>query len=308
MVGLIANDSRLGDFEVLVRSELGKQYNIIIMNPTARFKSVLIMSTVFLVFFGRQPFAKSSSPPPGGIPHSVLWGVYDERYRKADQLVRDRRNEKLVRKGFEAYHELYKSFPKDPVTAWKFSMACYFIGIRLSKTEDERLLHYEMGEKAGYEGAKLSPACAPCHFWGAINLALYADTKGLFQSLSSIAEIESHLKRAVELDGGYNNAAAHRLLALINRKLPGILGGDNGDAKRHMESALKLAPTEPMNYLELAILLNDEYEEPVKALEVALKGIKVPQPGEAEIESQDALKELKALVKKLKQEVASVSF
>lgn len=172
-------------------------------------------------------------------------------------------------------------------------MGCYFGGLHVAKEDEEKKKYFAEGREAGLQAIDLAPNCAPCHFWTAINMALYGQTVGALKMLFTLGSIQEHLKQSIRLEPQYMGAGATRLLGIIEQKLPGILGGSNDRAKSHFEKAIVLAPDEPLNYLFLVKLLDSKFNDITYAQKVALKGLLIPPPGDDRLESQGSLIELR---------------
>lgn len=222
-----------------------------------------------------------------------------ERFRAGDQAFRERRDAKRARESLSIYRKYWAEHPKDFEAAWRVSMACHFVGMRVSTTKEEKEELFTEGKEAGRAAIELSPNCAACHFWTAINIALYGEQAGVFKMIFMLKTVQEHLKKTVESDPAYAYSGAYRLLGVIQRKLPGVLGGSNSDAKNYFEKAVELSPDEPMNYIELARILDEQFHDRKGALAVAKKGLSQPVPDEDRVESRDALEELKRYLKAL---------
>lgn len=231
------------------------------------------------------------------------------RFDQADALYKQRHIEAKAREALERYRAEYKKTPNDAEAGWRVAMACYFVGIRLTKDKEEQQKLWAEGRDAGKASVKAtetdpnpsppapkSTQCSPCHFWTAINMALYGQSVGVFKMFFSLAAIREHLDKSIAIDPAYAYGGAYRLQGLIEQKLPGILGGDNDEAKAFFEKAIQAAPDEPLNYLFLARLLHEEFDDAEKALEVAKRGLATPEPSAERLEAIDARKELQALI------------
>jgi hypothetical protein len=197
-----------------------------------------------------------------------------DRIQKADQCLKNRGNPAELDEGLKLLRALHQQYPSDRDIGWKLAMATYSVGFKMPpERKEERKNLFEEGRNAGLKATVTDPNCAACHFWTAINHVLLGSEQGIFSSVSGLKKVREHARRVIELDEGYAYGGAHRLLAQIDRALPGVLGGSNSRAKEHFESAIRVAPDEPMNYYELSRLLANELKEPLKALEIAKKGL-----------------------------------
>ncbi|MCM2279977.1 MAG: TRAP transporter TatT component family protein [Oligoflexia bacterium] len=248
------------------------------------------MRTVLLAFLLACAGTSHAAPLP---PRSAL----SPETARADQAFRERRKDARAREALERYRALHFRKPEDPELGWRFAMACYFVGRRLTGENDERIRLFAEGRDAGKAALKAAPRCAPCHFWTAINMALYGQAVGPLKTLFSLKEIRSHLESTIRLEPTYAFAGAQRLLGLIEQELPGILGGSNDRARTHFEEALAAAPEEPMNYLFLARLLDSEFDEKARAQALARAGMELPIADPARVESLEARQTLQEFVK-----------
>jgi tetratricopeptide (TPR) repeat protein len=212
----------------------------------------------------------------------------DLRIAEADRAFAERKTKERALRSLEIYRELFKEFPDDPRTGLGLARACYFTGIRLTSDASEKEKIYAEGRDAGGRALKANPQCGGCHFWTAINMALYGETVGIFKMLFSLKTIQEHLRQSITADPTYAYGGAHRLLGLIDHKLPGILGGNNKRAREHFEKAIAVAPDEPLNTLFLAQLLEKEFNDPSKAREIVEKALSHPLPSEERLEARDA--------------------
>ncbi|MCC7441570.1 MAG: hypothetical protein IT285_08055 [Bdellovibrionales bacterium] len=222
----------------------------------------------------------------------------EDRFAAGDALFKGRARDESALGALAFYRERLKETPEDSEAAWRVAMACYFVGLRIEKDPDKKKALYEEGQTVGLAAAKRSPTCGPCHFWGAITLALYGDAVGVFKMLFAINVIEKHLKASLEAAPGYAHGGAHRLLGLIEQKLPGILGGNDDEAKEHFERAIAAAPDEPLNYLFLAELLDDAFDDRKEAIKVVHNGLSQPEPAPDRLESTESRQQLMDLLKK----------
>lgn len=230
----------------------------------------------------------TSAPKASPLPTALI---------EADQWFKERRDSEKGWKAYRGYQDYFNNNPQDFRGAWRFAMGSYFAGIRLAKKSKEKEEIWKKGQSAGWAAIKLKEDCAPCHFWTAINMALYGNEVGAIKMLFSLNRIRKHLDRSIEIDPTYMFAGAYRLNGLIEQKLPGILGGDDDDALKFFRLAVKTAPEEPLNYLCLARLLWSEFDQKREAIEIAKKGLAVPPPGPERIEAIDALEDLKRFLK-----------
>ncbi|MDR3607539.1 MAG: TRAP transporter TatT component family protein [Oligoflexia bacterium] len=214
-----------------------------------------------------------------------------------DQAYRERKQEAQARVALNEYREALSAAPKDPDAGWRVGMACYFVGLRLTHDSGEREKLFAEGRDASLGAAKIAPGCAPCHFWAAINMALYGQEVGVFKMLFSLKDVEAHLKQSIEIDPTYASSGAFRLLGVIHEKLPGILGGSNRKAREYYSKAIETSPDEPLNYLFMARLLENHFDRLKDAENLAKKGLTLKNIPSERLESIEAQAELQSWLK-----------
>jgi hypothetical protein len=221
-----------------------------------------------------------------------------------DEAFKLRKDPIQAQKALDIYRtRVSETAHKEASSLSRLSMACYFVGLRNTKNEDDQIKIFREGRDAGLEASELDHSCADCRFWAAINMALYGQRVGVFKMLFSLSQIQDLLKQSVALNPTYAYSGAQRLLGSIYQKIPGIIGGDNSRAQTYFEHAIQSSPDEPLNYLFLAQLMQDEFKDPKAALAVAQKGLLVQEKtnlADDRLESIEALDQLKALEKKLR--------
>jgi tetratricopeptide (TPR) repeat protein len=191
------------------------------------------------------------------------------------------------------YREAFQSEPSAQ-TAWRLAAACYFEGYRGANVRDEdKARLFAEGRDAGEQGVARDPACAPCHFWTAINMALYGDTVGALKMLTSLGSIERHLQAVIRIDPGYASGGAYRILGMIAHRLPGILGGSDARAREDFEKAIAIAPADPLNYWTLWKFWLDRGDQ-AAALRAAAAVATLPVPAASQVESREAYTEVRS--------------
>lgn len=267
--------------------------------------STLILIWGLLLTFINPSHASQPLPPPmmptaEPSPSLELPNVSEESFKRyknssyaeADILFMQRNIREKALKALELYREYWKKNPKDAQAGWRLSMGCYFAGFHLIADDVEKKKILQEGRDVGLTAIDLDPTCGPCHYWTAINMALYSDTVGVFKMYFSLSEIQRHLWESIKVDPAFSGAGAYRILGLIEQQLPGILGGSNDRAKKYIEKAVELAPNEPMNYLFLARLLANQFGDIPAARAAAQRGLQTPKPTPECIESIKSLQEI----------------
>jgi tetratricopeptide (TPR) repeat protein len=217
-----------------------------------------------------------------------------------DRAYEQRVDEAQARHALETYRKLHEENPDDVEASWRLSMACYFVGLRLTQDNGKKATLFAEGRDAGRAAIEKKTGCAPCYFWSAINMALYGQSVGVLKMLFTLGTVRDYLRKSIELDPTYASAGAYRLLGVIEEKLPGILGGDNDRAREDFKKAIALAPDEPLNYLFMSRLLDDEFSDRNSAIDFAHKGLEIKNIPAKRLESIEAQADLKKWLESLR--------
>ncbi|HLC43119.1 MAG TPA: TRAP transporter TatT component family protein [Methylomirabilota bacterium] len=109
-----------------------------------------------------------------------------------------------------------------------------------AKTDEEKLQAYERGRDVAKRGVELAPRDPEAHFWYAVNLGRWSQTKGVLRSLFNVPTMEQEIKLLLEL--APTHPGTHNLAGNLYYTLPGLFGGDMAKAERHFKKALESDP------------------------------------------------------------------
>ena len=183
---------------------------------------------------------------------------------------------------------------------WQAAEALAFVAENETRPESRRE-SAQHGIVFARRARELKPDGVEGHYWYALNVGLLADVDRSY-GLNAVGEMETALKRAVELDERYDFGGPLRLLGILHLRTPqppASIGSPRKGLKL-LQRAVELFPDYPENYLYLAEALRDNGRaDEAKAALVKVLEAK-PWPGE-EFESgqwkQRALKLRESLVK-----------
>jgi hypothetical protein len=254
-------------------------------------RTAVTLTAAFVLVLGSINLASASSPSIFDVQPELDHGLLGE----GRQAYRERADTARGRDAYRLFKEYYEQNPDDPVAAWHFAMSCYFMGHRvLSDGEAKKQVHDE-GRLAADRGVAQDPECAPCHLLSGINHALWAREVGIFRSLVGLPKVRNHLNLSAELDPTFAGAAAYRALAQISRALPRMFGGGKKKTIGHLQNAFRAAPNEPLNYEIMVDLMIKDKDQPA-ALYWAQRGVAVPEPGPAWVESRDSIDYMQRII------------
>lgn len=246
-------------------------------------------------------FSIVQAPPASALPPSIF-DVQPELDQgllgEGRQAYRERADSRRGRDAYRLFKQHYQQNPDDPIAGWHFSMSCYFMGMRVLKTSEDRKQVHAEGRAAADRALAQDPNCGPCHLLSGINHALWAEQVGIFRSLVGLPKVRKHLDRSAEIDPTFAGAAAHRTLAQIAQVLPRMFGGGKKKTLGHIRDALSIAPEEPLNYEIMVDLMIKEKNMPA-ALYWAQRGITVPKPGPEYVESRGSIEYMQKIIELL---------
>jgi tetratricopeptide (TPR) repeat protein len=105
---------------------------------------------------------------------------------------------------------------------------------------------------------ELKPDGVEGHYWYAINVGLLADVDRSY-GLTAVGEMETALKRAIEINERYDYAGPLRVLGILHLRTPAppVSIGSPRKGLKLLQRAVELFPDYPENYLYLAEALRD---------------------------------------------------
>jgi len=228
---------------------------------------------------------------------SVVSSVFADYGRQGDALYAYRGDPSRYRDALTFYERDIQADPKNPELHWKASMAAWWLGTRTTDRA-QKLGYFRQGRVYGEKAVALSPRSAEAHFWLSGNFASYGHAKGAWTSLFLIGRIRHHAELSAHLDERYQGGGAYRILALLDSKVPGFVGGNKRRALERFEKALAVDPANPITRFYLAEYYLDLGDKEKARTEFGLlEQLVVPEPLLPEYEM--ILEERTSLEKKL---------
>jgi tetratricopeptide (TPR) repeat protein len=252
---------------------------------TTRRASIAVPALLLLVAFG----GGSSATPTAEDP--VLRGERAWARRAIRDGAEVRADPAAVEEAVAAWRQAVALDPDNPGVRARLLRALDFQGRYVVTGEDTQRKHFDANRELAEEGFErlarhlggpkalddLSPDeraaalrgdpdglgwtatdLAALHFWGAVAWGQWADRVGSFKAARQgvAGELRTLAGTALVLDETYADAGPHRFLGRLHSeapKIPFFTGWvDRGEAVRHLERAVELAPGEPENLLFLA--------------------------------------------------------
>ena len=140
---------------------------------------------------------------------------------------------------------------------WEAAQALAFVAENAANANTRRDAA-KSGIVLARHATELKPAGVEGHYWYAINVGLLADVDRAY-GLDAVGEMETALKRAIELDERYDFAGPLRVLGILHLRTPAppVSIGSPRKGLRLLQRAVELFPDYPENYLYLAEALRD---------------------------------------------------
>jgi len=156
------------------------------------------------------------------------------------------------------YHAIYLAArtnwvqnPTSVSNAWLFARATFDLAEFATNHTHRAQLAIE-GIDAARTASRLDAQCGPARYYLAMNLGQLARTQ-LLGALKLVTEMEEQFALAAKLEPGLDHAGPDRNLGILYREAPGWPAsiGSRHKARIHLKKAVELAPTFPLNQLEL---------------------------------------------------------
>jgi tetratricopeptide (TPR) repeat protein len=173
----------------------------------------------------------------------------------ADALYADRANPASARQAADLWAKELAAHPRSFEAAWKLARDDYWLGGHA--TEAERRRFYEQGIEAGRKAVAVEPDRPEGHFWIAANMGALAESFGLRQGIKYRKPIREELETVLRISPAFLQGSADRALGRWYAKVPGLFGGSDKEAERHLRASLTYNPNSTATHFFLAELYLD---------------------------------------------------
>jgi tetratricopeptide (TPR) repeat protein len=190
---------------------------------------------------------------------------------KADEYYQLRENKEDLQKAIEDYGEALKNDPKNYEAAWRLAKARWYEG-NFSGASDRKSI-FTKGVEAGKQAVEINPNGCLGHFWYGVNVALQAETSGMFDALGLIDTVKDEMKRTLELDPNCECGGPQRVLGKLYSKIPFFKGGSKSKAISYLNESLSLCSGDTQSRIFLAEIYIDDGKKSlaIQQLELVLK-------------------------------------
>ena len=214
--------------------------------------------------------------------------------KEGDSLYYKRTSVVNLEASYEKYEQALEIAPENADIYWRIARYYYNKGMNATVKESKMNFFVNVQEWS-QKGIAVDNNNLECHYWYAVGMGKYGDTKGVLKSLSLVNPIKDECNLIIKRDP--NHAGANHVLGVMYRKLPGFAGGSLELSLKHLKIAVQNEPTDTIHYLELAntYIAMDEKEKAKENLNILIN-IKYP---EDPVQANEDRKEARKLLEKL---------
>jgi tetratricopeptide (TPR) repeat protein len=222
----------------------------------------------------------------------------EELIVQADALYMEMMDMETAEKALELYREALGAAEDKYEPYWKISRIQYYIGAHTPDKKDKQVI-FSQGVYHGKKAVALQPEKPDGHYWLGVNNGKYGETKGVMKSLSLVKPIKESMFKIIEVNRGYEDGGADRVLGRVFFKVPGIAGGSKDKSLEHLEKSKELGPEDPLTrvYLAETYLAKDRVDDARAELDYVLNMSDDPRwvsgVAEAKTDAQELLKDKK---------------
>jgi tetratricopeptide (TPR) repeat protein len=222
----------------------------------------------------------------------------EELIAQADVLYNEMKDVETAEKALELYRQALGVADDKYEPYWKISRIQYYIGAHTAEKNDKKII-FSQGVYHANKAVALQPEKPDGHYWLGVNNGKYGETKGVMKSLSLVKPIKKSMFKIIEVDRGYEDGGADRVLGRVFFKVPGIAGGSKDKSLEHLEKSKELGPEDPITrvYLAETYLAKDRVDDARAELEYVLNMQDDPRwvagITEAKMDAQELLKDKK---------------
>ena len=127
-------------------------------------------------------------------------------------------------------------------------LSYYYKGAFVVRTKDEQKKNYLLGSELGEKAIALYPKNSAILLWYIANFSKYGEAKGIVSSAKECLadKIKTYTEKLMDLDPAFADGAPHKLMGVINYKVPNIpfilTWPSKEIAEKHLIEALKINP------------------------------------------------------------------
>lgn len=245
-------------------------------------KGRVLLLIFFLVCFSSVLFSQSAQ----------------ELIAQADGLFNEMKDMGTAEKALALYQQALRIAEDKYEPYWKISRIQYYIGVHTADKKDKQII-FSQGVYNAKKAVDLQPEKPDGHYWLGVNNGKYGETRGVMKSLSLVKPIKESMFKIIELDRGYEDGGADRVLGRVFFKVPGIAGGSKDKSLEHLEKSKELGPEDPITrvYLAETYLAKDRVDDARAELDYVLNMPDDPRwvssVSEAKVDAQELLKDKK---------------
>lgn len=245
-------------------------------------KGRVLLLIFFLVCFSSVLFSQSA----------------EELIAQADGLFNEMKDMGTAEKALALYQQALRIAEDKYEPYWKIARIQYYIGVHTADKKDKQII-FSQGVYNAKKAVELQPERPDGHYWLGVNNGKYGETRGVMKSLSLVKPIKESMFKIIELDRGYEDGGADRVLGRVFFKVPGIAGGSKDKSLEHLEKSKELGPEDPITrvYLAETYLAKDRADDARAELDYVLNMPDDPRwvssVSEAKVDAQELLKDKK---------------
>ncbi len=219
----------------------------------------------------------------------------EELIAQADDLYNEMKDMETAEKALELYRQALGVTEDKYEPYWKIARVQYYIGAHTAEKKDKKII-FSQGVYHAKKAMALQPEKTDGHYWLGVNNGKYGEVKGVMKSLSLVKPIKKSMFKIIEIDRGYEDGGADRVLGRVFFKVPGIAGGSKDKSLEHLEKSKELGPEDPITrvYLAETYLAKDRVDDARAELEYVLNMPDDPRwvsgVSEAKRDAQELLK------------------
>jgi tetratricopeptide (TPR) repeat protein len=170
---------------------------------------------------------------------------------QADELYNEMKDMETAQKALQLYQKALGVADDKYEAYWKMSRIQYYVGTHTENKKEKQVI-FSQGVYNGKKAVSLQPEKPDGHYWLGVNNGKYGEVKGVMKSLSLVGPIKESMFKIIEVDRGYEDGGADRVLGRVFFKVPGIAGGSKDKSLEHLEKSKELGPEDPITRLYLA--------------------------------------------------------
>jgi len=205
------------------------------------------------------------------LPLFLISQNVPQALEQADELYDQMSDMETAQKALDLYRTALNQMEEKYEPFWKISRLLYYIGEHTEEKKEKKNI-FSQAVYYAEKAIQLGPEKPDGYYWRGVNNGKYGESRGVLKSLFLVKPIKNDMNKVIELNPGYEDGGAYRVLGRVYFKLPGFAGGSNEESLKLLQKSIEYGPDDANTrfFLGETLLAMDNIDKAREELEYVL--------------------------------------